>query len=91
MQYICIFCVVTQAALKRQKKEKVCKTTNLECWLHDEDVQLEQSELLELEGRLEWTVEITVVDLEAGQDFYLAELVLACLKTCLKKELNNLN
>ena len=35
----------------------------MECWLHDEDVQLEQSEQLELEGRLEVSVEkVPVVD-----------------------------
>ena len=64
----CILCLFPK--LPESTKEKICKTTNLESWLHDKDVPLEQSELLELEGRLEWTVEITVVDLEAGQDFY---------------------
>ena len=64
----CILCLFLK--LPEATKEKICKTTNLECWLQDKDVPLEQSELLELEGRLEWTVEITVVDLEAGQDFY---------------------
>ena len=37
----------------------------MECWLHDEDAQLEQSEQLELEGRLEVSVEEEpVVDVE---------------------------
>ena len=49
-------------------QEKICKTTNVECWLHDEDVQLELSEQLELEGRLEVSVEVEeVVDVEAVQ------------------------
>ena len=66
---LCAMYFVTQAALKRHKKEKICKTTNVKCWLHDEDVQLEQ---LELEGRLEVSVELEVeevvdVDLEAVQ------------------------
>ena len=63
---LCAMYFVTQAALKRHKKEKICKTTNVECWLHDEDVQLEQSEQLELEGRLKVSVE-EVVDVEAVQ------------------------
>ena len=38
----------------------------MECWFHDEDVQLIQSEQLELEGHLEVSVEeIPVVDEEA--------------------------
>ena len=36
LQAVCdVFCY--QAALNRHKKEKICKTTNVECWLHDED------------------------------------------------------
>jgi hypothetical protein len=50
---------VTQAALKRHKKDKICKTTiYVECWLHDEDVQLEESEQFELEGRPEVPTEV---------------------------------
>ena len=71
---------ITQAALKRHKKEKICKTTNVECWLYDEDIQLEQSEQLELEGHLEVSVEeVPVVDVEAVQTttrrnvFYMVE------------------
>ena len=63
---LCAMYYVTQAALKRHKKEKTCKTTNVECWLHDEDFQLEQSE--QLEGRLQVRVEeVPVVDVEAVQ------------------------
>ena len=53
---------------------------NVECWLYDEDIQLEQSEQLELEGRLEVSVEeVPVVDVEAVQTttrrngFYMVE------------------
>ena len=46
----------------------------MECWLHDEDVQLEQSEQLGLEGRLEVSLEVEgvpVVELEAVQNVTL--------------------
>ena len=71
---LCAMYFVTHAALKRHKKEKICKTTNVECWLHDEDVQLEQSEQLGLEGRLEVSLEVEgvpVVELEAVQNVTL--------------------
>ena len=51
---------VTQAALKRHKKDKICKTTNVECWPHDEDVQLQESGQFELEGRPEVPTEEAV-------------------------------
>ena len=36
---------VTQAALKRHKQAKVCRTMNVECWLHgDEDGDLPEEE-----------------------------------------------
>ena len=57
---LCAMYFVTQAALKRHKKDKICKTTNVECWLHDEDVQLEESEQFELEGRPEVPTEEAV-------------------------------
>ena len=55
-------CDVFQAALKRHKKENICKTTYEECWLPDEDAQLEQ-----LEWRLVSVEELPVVDVEAVQ------------------------
>ena len=85
---LCAMYFVTQAALKRHKKEKICKTTNVECWLHDEDVQLEQSEELELEGRLEVSVEeVPVVDVEAVQTATRRNLF-DLFETCLKNALN---
>ena len=61
---LCAIYFVTQAALKRHKNNNICQTTDAECWLHD-DVQLEQSEVLELEGSGE--VPVVERDDEAGQ------------------------
>ena len=61
---LCAIYFVTQAALKRHKKDNICHTTNVECWLHDENVRLETREILDLEGGLEGSdVEL---DIEAG-------------------------
>ena len=61
---LCAIYFVTQAALLRQKKAKVCRTINVESWLHNGDVQLDEDEQLSLEGRLEGGLELDVVDLE---------------------------
>ena len=68
----CVRCI---SLPNRHKKEKICKNTNAECWLHDE-----RSKQLELEVRLEVSVEeVHVVDVKAVQTakrrniFYLFE------------------
>ena len=52
---LCALYFVTQAALQRHKRAKVCRTMNIECWLNDDegerlvpDEEDERSEVLEL-------------------------------------------
>ena len=70
LQAVCDVFRYSSCSEATQERKDICKTTNVECWLHDEDVQLEQSEQLELEGRLEVEVSVQVeevVDVEAVQ------------------------